>query len=153
MNIENITANFQLIGTRIANLTIDNEFASLDPNDESVSREIDVSYDVSSVFTVKGPNDDELMAQNIMMYIRLKVFTGELQANINLDLEGCYIFDGEDKNQLHEMIAINGTATLYSIARGMISSITSHMCANGTLLLPMINVFKLRDGVNKQNNK
>ena len=66
MNIENITAGFQLIGTRIAKLTIDNEFTSIDVNDESVTREIDVSYDVSPVFSVNG-----LMAQNIMMYICL----------------------------------------------------------------------------------
>ena len=148
MNIENITAGFQLIGTRIAKLTIDNEFTSIDVNDESVTREIDVSYDVSPVFTVNG-----LMAQNIMMYICLKISNGELHTFINLDLEGCYIFDGKDKEQLYEMITINGTATLYSIARGMISSITSHMCTNGTLILPMINIFKLRDGINKQDNK
>ena len=148
MNIENITAGFQLIGTRIAKLTIDNEFTSIDVNDESVTREIDVSYDVSPVFSVNG-----LMAQNIMMYICLKISNCELHKFINLYLEGCYIFDGKDKEQLYEMITINGTATLYSIARGMISSITSHMCTNGTLILPMINMFKLRDGINKQDNK
>lgn len=148
MNIENITADFQLIGTRIAKLTIDNEFTLIDLNDEALTREIDVSYDVSPVFTVNG-----LMAQNIMMYIRLKVSNGESYTTIKLDLEGCYIFGGKDKEQLYEMITINGTATLYSIARGMISSITSHMCTNGTLILPMINMFKLRDGINKQDNK
>ena len=82
MNIENITAGFQLIGTRIAKLTIDNEFTSIDVNDESVTREIDVSYDVSPVFSVNG-----LMAQNIMMYIRLKISNGEFHTFINIDLD------------------------------------------------------------------
>ena len=143
MNIENIKANLQIIGTRIAKLNINNEFVFIDLNDENISREIDVSYELSPAFDVE--DEENLTAQNILMYIRLKITDGELQANIDLDLEGGFIFDGTDKEQLHDMLTVNGTATLYSIARGIISSITSHMCANGTLLLPMINMFSLRE--------
>lgn len=143
MNIENIKANLQIIGTRIAKLNINNEFVFIDLNDENITREIDVSYALSPAFDVE--DGENLTAQNILMYIRLKITDGELHANIDLDLEGDFIFDGTDKEQLRDMLTVNGTATLYSIARGIISSITSHMCANGTLLLPMINMFKLRE--------
>ena len=149
MNIENITANLQIIGTRIAKLNINNEFVFIDLNDENISREIDVSYELSPAFDVE--DEENMTAQNIMMYIRLMIMDDELHANIDLDLEGCFIFEGTDKEQLQDMLTVNGTATLYSIARGIISSITSHMCANGTLLLPMINMFRLRDELNDLN--
>lgn len=151
MNIKNIAANFQIVGTRIVRLDINNDFAYIDLNDDAITREIDVSYELSPVFEVEDAKNSA--AQNILMYIRLKIANEELQANIDLDLEGCFVFDGKDEAQLHEMITINGTATLYSIARGIISSITSHMCANGTLLLPLINMFKLRDKQNNTNGK
>ena len=149
MNIENIKANLQIIGTRIAKLNISNDFVYIDLDDENISREIDVSYELSPAFAVK--DKENLTTQNILMYVRLKVTDDELQANIDLDLEGGFIFDGTDKEQLRDMLTVNGTATLYSIARGIISSITSHMCTNGTLLLPMINMFRLREELDNAN--
>lgn len=51
------------------------------------------------------------------------------------------------RSKLNMMLAVNGCAALYSIGRGIISDITSQMSmeGSGTILLPMINTFELRE--------
>ncbi|MEG1470311.1 MAG: hypothetical protein RSC31_06670 [Anaerovoracaceae bacterium] len=62
-----------------------------------------------------------------------------------MEIEGCFELESSnDENLLKEMLQINGSAALYSVARGIISSVTSHMCTNGTVLIPMLNMYELK---------
>ena len=146
MDVNEIKAPFQIIGDRIKKLEIENDFVFIDLTDEGIKREIGVSYEVSDPFILD--DSEETFAGQVMMYIDLEVSDDECKACISLELEGCFIIDEPNSEEvLREMLPINGCAALYSIARGIISSVTSHMCGNGSILIPMINTFELRDSI------
>jgi len=142
MNVENIKANLQLVGTRISKLSVENDFVELNLNDESINRGIDVSYKTSQLYTVE--NEPDFLAGNILMDIKVGISDRIKNLSLELELEGCFVLDSKDEDKMKEMLSVNGTAALYSIARGIVSSVTSHICTNGTVILPMINVFRLK---------
>ena len=142
MNVENIKANLQLVGTRISKLSVENDFVELNLNDESINRGIDVSYKTSQLYTIE--NEPDFLAGNILMDIKVGISDRIKNLSLELELEGCFVLDSKDEDKMKEMLSVNGTAALYSIARGIVSSVTSHICTNGTVILPMINVFRLK---------
>ena len=137
-------AKFQIIGTRIVKLDIENDFVMVNLQDENILKEIDVSYEVSAISPVE--DEPECLTGNIMMYIHLRISDKESQMclKVTLVMEGCFVLADLDEVRMKEMLAVNGTASMYSIARGIVSSVTSQVCMNGTVLLPMINVFQLK---------
>lgn len=142
MNINEIEANLQLVGTRVSKLNIENDFVFFNPLDESVIKEIDVSYETSEPYYMEDAPDS--VAENLMMFIRLNISNGTNTLHLELDIEGGFMLDCENEEMIKEMLPVNGVAAIYSIARGIVSSITSHICTKGTVLLPMINVIRLR---------
>jgi len=43
------------------------------------------------------------------------------------------------------MLELNGASVLYSAARSIITSVTAQICYGEHLILPMINILKLRE--------
>lgn len=149
MKTDGIEAQLQIIGSKIEKLNLQNTFVLMELSDESIKREMDVSYEVSDPF-ILGESKD-VLAANVMLHIMLGITNEDFETSIELDIEGCFILKGStDEDLLREMLPVNGCAALYSIARGIIASVTSNMCVNGTILIPMINVFKLVNGDKKQ---
>lgn len=141
MNGSEIKARLQMLGSRIIKLDIKNDFVYVDLEDEDIERTLDVSYELSDPITF----DDGTLAGKVVMSITACVENMEHLMKVHLELEGCFIFDEDGtEEELREMLSISGTAAIYSIARGIISGITSQTCANGTLLLPMVNMFELK---------
>lgn len=142
MDVNEIKADLQLLGSNIQNLNIENSFVLIDFNDKDLKREIDVSYEISDPYLTEE-EDESSIAANILLSIKLHIYNNEDSAKIGLNLEGCFVLNGDkDKDLLLKMLPVNGCAALYSIARGIVSSITSHMCFNGTILMPMINTYE-----------
>lgn len=152
MDINTIKAKLQMIGNRIIGLNIENDFVFLDLNSENIQREINVTHDISDSYFI----EENILARNLMMDIDLKIsdiVEGDtLELCVNLKIEGGFCIDesGTDED-LIDLIEVSGTAALYSIARGVISSITSQTCTNGTILLPMINMFELKKQIDLEN--
>lgn len=151
MDINTVKANLQMIGSRIIDLEIKNNFVYLDLNSETIRREIDVTHDISELYYL----DENLLAKNLILDIDLKVGDvledEELEMCVKLKLEGCFSIGAKGtEDELTELIHVNGVAALYSIARGIISSLTSQTCVNGTVLLPMINVFGLQSQIEEE---
>jgi len=141
MNSSEIKAKFQMIGNRIINLNIDNSFIYVDLEDDSIERSLDVSYELGEPFYF----EDGILGGNVIMYIEVRFESEDCLMEVHLEIEGCFSIDaGGTEEELKEMLSVSGTAALYSIARGIISGVTSQTCTNGTLLLPMINMFELR---------
>lgn len=148
MDVNEVRADLQLIGNRIARLNIENTFVMIDLSDENVEREIDLTYDISDKYSLS--DEEEVLAANLMLHLAVKISNGYESALIELDLEGCFALENSNDEKLLEgMLPVSGCAALYSIARGIVSSVTSHMCMNGTVLIPLINTFDFVDKTNE----
>lgn len=147
MNTQEIMADFQIVGYRIINLNISNDFYYLDQESEKITREIDVQYQLHDPFDFE--DDKDSIGGVVTLFIKANISDGERQLTVDLQLEGGFsLNNSRDIDQLNGMLEINGCATLYSIGRSIIMGATNQVCLNGTITLPMINTFKLRENTN-----
>lgn len=154
MDVNNIIASMQLIGTSVRHLKLDNILVSANRKDK-LDKKLDVTYDINELYASEDKNIGSLI-----LHINLNIEEEKKECvALKLDIEGGFIFkfnedvDEENrKRQMEMMLSHNGCATLYSIARAFIISLTGQMCNEGTIILPMINVYKLNEN-KEQNNK
>lgn len=62
---------------------------------------------------------------------------------LSLELEGLFGATEMEQEAFEEMLASNGIATLYSIARAIVSSLSSQVCVGNHIILPMISLYKM----------
>ena len=141
MKTENIQADFQLVGHRILKLDLVNNFLSLE-NNEDLEREYELDYDI------KDTNKTEKSIIGVIVLsvsCRVHDESGK-EIRVDMAIEGCFYSQSlvSDEATFHEMLSINGSASLYSIARATIVSLTSQALYGGEVLLPMINTYKLK---------
>lgn len=146
MNTKEIKSEFQFVGNSICSLDLHNDFISIPDGD--LSKEFDVRYDIESI------NEDETdIWGTINLYVDCVIKpndetdTDELpEFNLKLVLNGCFKdVKGISKEDFVKLLSINGCAALYSVARSIIMSISAQSVVNGSIVLPMINVFKLNE--------
>lgn len=147
MNIDNVKANLQMVGTRIVSLDMKNMFVFIENTNENINRKIDVSYNVDEPFAHPAGQGEYMCT--VRLNVAIEIEQKGKKATINLVTEGAFVSDENDKDTLREMSSINGAAALYSIARGIIASITGQMCEGGAVLIPMLNVYEM----NKKDKK
>ena len=51
----------------------------------------------------------------------------------------------DNKDEFEKFLTVNGSASLYGIARGIIISLSSLSMNGGQIILPMVNFFKMRE--------
>lgn len=140
MDVNNIIADFQLLGTTILFLNIENSFVHIEKQSE-LEKSMDVEYEI-----LNEKEDDNMRFGKIRIYVNLSISSDEDSMDVKLVLEGAFMSSLEiSKETFHEFLSLNACATLYSIARSIITSITSQTCSGGQLILPMINVFKIKE--------
>lgn len=141
MKINDIQSTFQLIGTAIRKLEVNNNYVGY--NDNSVEyRDLDVSYKILEVG--EGEEKDELIG-TLLLEIDVNVGENDKCMHILLAMEGGFYSEKMEEEKFRDMLELNGCASLYSIARAMILNISSQTCEGGNLILPMINTFKLKE--------
>jgi hypothetical protein len=150
MNVEKIQSPFQLIGTKIARLEFANDFVVIPTESDFISRKFDVSYSLGEKFFL---DEDQLCpSAMVTMYVKAVVESEDKKLEGNLEIVGCFSFDKSIPIDEYEgLLKLNGCASLYSIARSIITSVSSHICDNSTIILPMINVFKLHEELEERN--
>lgn len=140
MNINNIESEFQVLGSRIVSLKLSNDFVCLNLSEDGLKREFDVSYEILDV-------TDEENTLNGIIQLNVSVLISSENSNeykLALSLEGCFLDSKiKDEEQFKKVLSINGCTCLYSIARAIITSISSQSCLGNCIVLPMINTFKL----------
>lgn len=147
MNTENIKSNFQFLGNTIADLTLHNEFIAL-PTQE-LSGSFDVQYDIIDI-----QRSEKEMFGSINLYVACELEESEVEEprkyKISLTVNGAFTDDKDiNEEDFKKLLSVNGCASLYSIARSIITSITSQSVVSGSVILPMINVFKMVEQPNK----
>ncbi len=141
MNIEKAKADLQMVGSRIISLDMKNTFVFIANTDENISRKIDVSYKVDEPFAHPAGRGEYLCT--VQLNVAVEIEQEKNKTKLTLVTEGAFVSEENDKDMLKEMASINGAAALYSIARGIIASITGQMCEGGSVLIPMLNVYEM----------
>lgn len=141
MDTKNVESSFQLMFNSIINLSLKNDYIKIG-DDDDIKRKYDVSYKIRDIAesgdsligfldlhvnVSVGNDEDKLTGLKMSMTVR-GVFTDSLNVS---------------KEEFRQKLAINGTASLYSISRSIVAMVSSQALSGESLTLPMINVFKL----------
>ena len=110
---------------------------------DDTKKYLDVSYNI------KECSYDEKAKEYIgilALYIEMQVENEEKKMKLGMELHGCFqsneVAETWEK-EFRELLQINGTAALYSVARGLVMSITGQSYTGENIVLPMVNVFRL----------
>jgi len=133
-------ALMQIAGTRIAQLEIKNDFVMFPDESECF---LDLEYEVD---TIKSFEEAGFGNESETGYVATATLTtvaegraGDQALHVEISTEACFFCVGEYKEEFEKLVHSNGAATLYSIVRGQIISITSQCTNGGAIILPMLN--------------
>lgn len=148
MNIEKIASTFQLVGSRILKVSIDNSFFEI-ANNTHAKKTIDVKYEILHI-----SRDEESLYGVMKLFIKSKIATKTNDENVSgpqkykfdLVMEGCFTDSLEvDDAQFESYLRVNGSAALYSIARGFVLGTSAQTLLSGQVMLPMANFVQMEE--------
>ena len=135
MNPATVQSDFQIIGARISELEVHNDFISLDVRND-IAPIIDISHSIHM-----GPINDDIKLGIVELFVKVAVNKEDAHFTMRLTIEGGFNAPSAMENGMFEkMLEINGITALYSFARSTVASITSQTFLLGSIMLPMINV-------------
>lgn len=131
---------FQFLNNRIIHLEMANHVS--DFSDPRLEREIyKLDYYLSGVLETEGQ-----WVGSLVMTIELGAELEEEPAyRLSLAIEGGFAGPVSQltKKEFTDLVELNGLTTLYSIARGVIISVSAQCGAEGQIRLPMVNLYGL----------
>lgn len=141
MDVRKFESTFRFLASRILKLHIDNSYMELSDSLDNY-KTVDVSHNISEI--VEQEND---YLGIVELTIKVNISNAEDIASDSYILEMCIEggFTAEKsmpKKEFEQMLHINGTAALYSIARGFIISTSSQTVLSGQVVLPLLNFTK-----------
>lgn len=149
MNIKDIAADFQIVGSRIVQMKIKNDFVFFDQMQE-MKKKLDLKHSIADVIV----NDHHQFQGLLQLHISATTSIGKQKCAVNMQIEGCFLADeaiGEKK--FREMLCVNGITALYGLARANMSAISSQMFTHGNIVLPMINVMQYSENITKDKDQ
>ena len=143
IDINKIKSAFQLVNTSIVSLNVDNTFYDYNERD-SGKRQIDVGFIVKET-AIEEETKQHLGILDLKVHIVCH-FDDDRHLDLNMILRGVFSAPVEmEEDQFNIMLEQNGCASLYSVARGTIASITSQMFTCGCIIVPMVNFIKFHE--------
>lgn len=150
MNFEEVQSEFQLRNCKIEKLKLNNDFIAL-PSPEELKLSISIKNAISNI---EEKNDNFLFANlKLDLEVMSEADVNDQNIYIRILLNGIFTFNGNDKERFTEMLLLNGNATLYSIARSHIITLSALSCVSGQITLPMINFVKLLEMSKTENQE
>lgn len=151
MNIQNAIADLQLVGTSVRKINLENTFTVF-CDTETVQKRFDLNCHVGNI----SKEDDGFWGCVILnLVINIKddenEDTEEKTLSFEIEIEGCFTYDGDDESDFREMLEVNGTASVYSIVRSMVMTVTSQTFNGDKVILPMLNFFDLANSSKIEN--
>ena len=135
ININEITANFYIVGCAIRAMDVQNNIISLTGNEQM---ELNIGVE-PAYHGIEGSNHSGSIRMQIDTFAK-KNDDKSKNAEIKIIIEGFFRAGSDmEEEQFKQMVAVNGAAALYSIARGKIESITSNVFAKGKIDIPFVN--------------
>lgn len=135
-----VLADFKLNGTSISRFDLDNSIITLG-TDAAFALDLD-----AKASDVQTNQELEIRIARLLLKISCNITVPDLpEAKTDLSM----VMEGEfesslkmDEETFRSMLWMNGTATLYSIARGKLEAMSSLVYHSGKITLPMINVME-----------
>lgn len=150
MKVDNsILAQFQMIGSRIVSMSMKNDSISAEIMHHG-KRYLDISHEIVSV----DLHENNSLIGVVQLHISIRITLGKAKFSLKLVLEGGFGAPQEmGEETFRKMLSLNGVASLYGIARAQISSVTSQSFADGSIILPMIDVTRYSKDLSVENSK
>lgn len=137
MNADTYKSPFEFVGSRIVKVEINHTYFSME-NGNSESKGFELRPKIGKIF-----EDGEKLFGDIDLDIEVRVQdenNSEISYTFNMTINGCFSVDKNvSEDQFKEMLIINGSAALYSIARGFIMGVSAQTMLNGKITLPLLN--------------
>ena len=153
MDTQKIESSFQLIKTSIISLNIKNNFIEYDERLNG-SKSIDVTYQITDNRVI---DTQKLYGGSVDLHITVVSKINEQAFVIQMIYRGFFTAPlSMEQDQFNHMLLINGTTSLYNMARAVLMSISSQMFNGGAILLPMLNMIRFHEYTNPdstQNNE
>ncbi|MDR2898791.1 MAG: hypothetical protein LBU94_00570 [Clostridiales bacterium] len=145
MGLTKIESPFQMMNHRVEKISIDNKLISLQNTSKGTINKISIDE-----ITIEDDFDgDDKFMGNISLNIDVSCKNeSKPKEKITVKITLCGYFvgdkavDGMDRERFERMLYVNGTTSLYSIARSIITTTTSQCLISGKVVLPMINVLE-----------
>lgn len=140
---QEIKSDFQMIANYIKKVNVSNTFLELPPMDQ-LNYSLEAEYDNVSI----DPQENGGFIGSIDLWVKatVKEKGSKEKISILLVLNGGFYDDLVKKEEdFEKFLTVNGAASLYGIARGIIISLSSVSMNGGQLILPMINFFKMKE--------
>lgn len=134
-SVDEFLSDFQFISNTVSNISFTNRISKIG---ENCKKRMNLNYD--SINMQEAAN---LLIGTIILKIDIDVVDGEkCLTRLSYSAIGAFSTkDTQNKDKFEDMIKINGLATLYSIARANILTISS-LAGIGEINIPMINVYE-----------
>ena len=148
MNTKKIESEFQLLTTSIVSLDIKNSFWGYDER-ASGKKEIDVGFTAHTV-----ENDDNQEQRLGVLDLKIQITSEVENQKFALDMIYRGLFSapmGMEQQLFEKMLRLNGCASLYSMARAAIGSISTQMFSVGNIVLPLVNFVRFYEIENPGN--
>ncbi len=141
----NIMASFQMLGSRVVSLNVKND--SLSSNIIALGKkDLEISHELVSAELQEG-----MLIGIIRLNVSVRIKQDKTRYTLKLCIEGGFSAPQEMGNDnFKRMMSLNGIASLYSIARAHICTISSQSFADGSIMLPMIDVTKYSKNLDHQ---
>ena len=150
MNAKGFVSDFQIVGSRIVDLSIKNDFILMGRT-AGQKKSLDVSHEIIEV--EHAQNEDSLRGV-LRLTVAVVVSEGKEKFRLKMTIEGCFLSNAEtDEEHFRKMLVLNGITALYGIARAQIVAISSQAFVDGSVMLPMVNVAKYSRAVTQAENK
>ncbi|HEX2939183.1 MAG TPA: hypothetical protein VHO66_09740 [Ruminiclostridium sp.] len=140
METNNLKSPFQLIDNRIEKLNIKNDLINLE--DKNLIHEIsNIDYKIGEVAEI---NDEYWGVLQLLLDLKIKK-SRKIVYSLSLVVEGAFKGDSKflGREKFEEMLELNGTSSLYSIARSIITTVSSLSLISGQIRIPMLNIMSL----------
>lgn len=133
MEFNSIVSGLRFEGCSIKKLDVKNEIISI-TDDMNKAFGLEIGH-------VHFEKDEDYYGE-LLLEIRVEIIGSEGQkAIVILELEGGFSATEEmPEEHFKELVAVNGGAALYSIARSKIEAISSMVFSGGKILLPFVNI-------------
>ena len=142
MDTNKIKSDFQLLKTSVVSLDIKNNFVEYDEH-ESGTKTIDIAYKIIDDRTIEP---QKIHGGSVDLHITVASKIGENVYIIKMIFRGFFSAPiSMEHSTFSRMLVVNGTASLYTMARAVLLSISSLMFTGGSILLPMVNMTRFHE--------
>ena len=140
---QEIRSNFQMVGNYVKKMSVSNDFLELPPM-EQLNYNFEAEYD--NVTIDNQEPGGFLGSIDLCVKVTAKEKKSKDKMSFSIVLNGGFVDNLIDnKDEFEKFLTINGSASLYGIARGIIISLSSLSINGGHIILPMVNFFKMRE--------